>query len=750
MHYVGVGTCSLTASVSNGTNYARGDRLGADLCHRPGEPGEPHPHLDERHLRLAAHPRHERWLGERHRQLRRRQRLGELHRHHLLAHRCRSGNLSRDRDEGRRHRLPCRLLRGDDGDLRSGEPGEPHPHLDERYLRLAAHPSPTSGGSGSGAVSYVVGNGTVTCTLTGSSLSVTAPGSCLVTATKAADTDYVAASSATTTVTFQATPQTITITSTAPIAATFGSATYAVTAASSSALPVALSIDSSSSDGLLHLGRRRQLHDLGYLHRRCQPGRQRRLGAGASSPAALHHRAGRAEPLDHLVSSRLGGGRLGHLHRRGELDVGSHRRPHDRRFLLPVCSISAAVVSFTATGTCVLDTNQPGDARYAAAGQVQQRFSVLAGGELLQSSPLAAAVMVGSGYTGQLTVSGARGAVTYTETSGTAPAVSSSGSLSGSSSLAVGSYSVSGSAQDASGDVGLWTFTLVVSPTNAPPPASVAGVTFGEPASVATTTNTISTVAQTTTGVSEALWIPAGAFPLGTTVSVYPVSSPTTFASSLLSGQSYLASFTVSWQEPNGSHADTTVPVVFTITDPSIVAGDVVDEVTAGGVRAVGVATVDGVVTISFTNDPTFILARTPHLRPIGTARRVGPNRIDLSLSCSAGVRCRGSRALHRRRGPQGSWHHPRRAHGGCERRDFGRGRQERPRRPLCDRGGEKAARPPPRPAAVSRESAERGTRCRPECAAGVDRLGLSRAGGGLCRRGEGPRPAAQLVSSLA
>jgi len=60
----------------------------------------------------------------------------------------------------------------------------------------------TSGGSGTGAVSYTVVNGTATgCAVSGSSLSASTAGTCSVTATKAGDSTYVPASSAATTVT---------------------------------------------------------------------------------------------------------------------------------------------------------------------------------------------------------------------------------------------------------------------------------------------------------------------------------------------------------------------------------------------------------------------------------------------------------------------------------------------------------------------------------------------------------------------
>ena len=60
-----------------------------------------------------------------------------------------------------------------------------------------------TGGSGTGSVSYSVTNGTATgCTISGGNLSASSPGTCLVTATKAADASYTVVSSTQTAVTF--------------------------------------------------------------------------------------------------------------------------------------------------------------------------------------------------------------------------------------------------------------------------------------------------------------------------------------------------------------------------------------------------------------------------------------------------------------------------------------------------------------------------------------------------------------------
>ncbi len=66
-----------------------------------------------------------------------------------------------------------------------------------------------TGGSGTGAVTFSVTNGTATgCVISGTSLTATTAGTCLVTATKAADTTYTSITSSATSISFakKATP----------------------------------------------------------------------------------------------------------------------------------------------------------------------------------------------------------------------------------------------------------------------------------------------------------------------------------------------------------------------------------------------------------------------------------------------------------------------------------------------------------------------------------------------------------------
>ncbi len=130
------------------------------------------------------------------------------------------------------------------------------------------------------------------------------------------------------------------------------------------------------------------------------------------------------------------------------------------------CTVSDLTVNFIGAGTCTIDANQAGNANYAAA-QATQSFSVGPGSQTItQVAPATGTTTPGEAFTGQLKVSGSRGTVTYTQSSG-APylKVSSSGKVSAPAMLAVGTYEATGSDSDTHGDTGSWRFALKVTAT---------------------------------------------------------------------------------------------------------------------------------------------------------------------------------------------------------------------------------------------------------------------------------------------
>ena len=84
-------------------------------------------------------------------------------------------------------------------------------------------------------------------------------------------------------------------------------------------------------------------------------------------------------------------------------------------------------------------------------------------GTITQVAPLQGVTLVGTAFTDQIQVSGATGAVTFAQLTGSGNvSVSSLGAVSAPSTLAVGVYSATGTDSDSSGDSGTWAYTLNV------------------------------------------------------------------------------------------------------------------------------------------------------------------------------------------------------------------------------------------------------------------------------------------------
>ncbi len=119
------------------------------------------------------------------------------------------------------------------------------------------------------------------------------------------------------------------------------------------------------------------------------------------------------------------------------------------------------------------------------AGTFAYRLSV---GTLSESQPVRESVttFAATTYTDQLSVTGATGAVTFTQTTGSPSlVVSPTGLLSTSANLAVGSYVARGTTSDASGDAGTFFFNLLVTP--------VGTLTQGSPSSATVTSAVVTT-----------------------------------------------------------------------------------------------------------------------------------------------------------------------------------------------------------------------------------------------------------------
>ena len=82
------------------------------------------------------------------------------------------------------------------------------------------------------------------------------------------------------------------------------------------------------------------------------------------------------------------------------------------------CALKSGLVSFTAPGTCVLDANQSGNADYSVAPEAQQRISVV---EILVATSGLAAGKVGVKYSATLKASGGNPPYTWSLATGSKP-----------------------------------------------------------------------------------------------------------------------------------------------------------------------------------------------------------------------------------------------------------------------------------------------------------------------------------------
>ena len=202
-------------------------------------------------------------------------------------------------------------------------------------------------------------------------------------------------------------------------------------------------------------------------------------------------------------------------------------------------------------------------------------------------------------------------------------------------------------------------------PTTTTPPVSAPGTTtttapprhpslpHGTPSGVYSAPVNATVVAGTTTHLayqlrisSGVISVPPGALPTGTVVSIYPAKDPAALMSKLPAGQSYLISFAVSWVAPNGTSPTAKPPLTMTVTDPSIKAGDTIYALTSSGLKAVGVATKNGMATVSFTGDPDFVVANVPQLASVPATAGLKGSNIQVKINCSSAVKYAGSGIL--------------------------------------------------------------------------------------------------------
>jgi hypothetical protein len=278
--------------------------------------------------------------------------------------------------------------------------------------------TPAATASSGLAVSITLDASSSGCTLSGGVVSFTADGTCVIDFNQAGNGTYAAAAEKQQSIAVGKTAQSITVTSTAPTSPTVGGATYTPAATASSGLAVAITLDASSggcslSGGVVSFTGTGtcviDFNQAGNATYGAAPEKQQSIAVSAAAKMAQSITVTSTAPAGATVggatytptataSSGLGVAIT--------LDASSAG-----------CSLSGGVVSFTGTGSCVIDFNQSGNATYAAAAEKQQSIVVSAGAKTAQSITVTSTAPTGA------TVGGATYTPAATASSGLAVAI---------------------------------------------------------------------------------------------------------------------------------------------------------------------------------------------------------------------------------------------------------------------------------------------------------------------------------------
>jgi hypothetical protein len=229
--------------------------------------------------------------------------------------------------------------------------------------------------SGLAVTLSVAGSSASVCTLAGSTVSFVGAGTCAINANQAGNASYLAAPQVQQSFTVSLRTQAISFTSSPPASAIVGSAPYAVAATGSSGLAVAFSADASSAGICTVTGSTVSITGAGT----CKvDANQAGNGTYQAAPQAVQSfaigrgsqtititstppRVDKTDPPYTIVATTTSG-----------LPVVFTTDPASAG----VCSVSGSTVSFSGRGSCIVYANQPGNANYLPAPQVQQVFQV--------------------------------------------------------------------------------------------------------------------------------------------------------------------------------------------------------------------------------------------------------------------------------------------------------------------------------------------------------------------------------------
>jgi uncharacterized repeat protein (TIGR02543 family) len=454
----------------------------------------------------------------------------------------------------------------------------------------------TSGGTSSGAKSYVVADGTATgCSESGGALTVTGVGTCTVTATMAGGTSYNDVSSTATTITFAHTSQTITFPSITGI--TYGASPATLSATSSSSLSVAFTSTTSSVCTVLGTTitiltggtctvAANQAGDSSYA-----PAAQvsQNLVISKASQTALTITSIAGIVNNSLTLTTSGGSGNGAV--TYAVNSGS-------------CTVSLAVLSNTAAGTCSVTATKASNSSYNA----------------ISSS---ATDVVISGFAVSFTSSGT--GVASLNFIGSPLVKPTDPTRTG--------YTFTGW-QDSASNAIAWSYSpgapiTLIAQWRANAAGSLDTLNMSDLTIVATlyASNSLASSITSSTGSSSvSVTIAQSSLPAGTQVNIYSLAT-TDLAKSVISPtNTYIVSLVVSWGLNNGLMPVASPPIQMTIVNSQILRGAKIYGIVGSTSILLATATVDGTVTLPISTDPVVVVSTSAPDAPTGVSATNGAN----------------------------------------------------------------------------------------------------------------------------
>ena len=212
------------------------------------------------------------------------------------------------------------------------------------------------------------------CSVSGSTVSFIGVGNCVINANQAGNANYLAAPQAHQTFAVGKASQTISFTSTAPTSASVG-ATYTVAANATSSLAVAFTIDASASSVCSISGATVTFIGNGTCVINANQAGTANYNAATQVQQSFAVRS--AQSITFTSTAPTTAAVSGATYAvtataTSGLVVAFTIDPSASA----ICTISGSTVSFIGNGNCVINANQPGDASFYAAPQIQQSFAV--------------------------------------------------------------------------------------------------------------------------------------------------------------------------------------------------------------------------------------------------------------------------------------------------------------------------------------------------------------------------------------